>query len=63
MSQMKKFLITCNEGSLSGSGKMQQDIKLVEWALSEDEARHQFNACRTNKVYGRIIKKVEEARS
>mgnify|MGYP001351545749 CR=1 FL=1 len=63
MSQMKKFIIVCNEGSLGGSGKIQKNIRLVEWAISQEDAIDQFNNCRTNRIYGRTVKSVEEARS
>lgn len=62
MSNLKKFSIICNEGSLSGSGKGQKDIKLIEWALDKNEAANQFNNCRANQMYGRRIKSIQEER-
>jgi hypothetical protein len=62
MSNLKKFEIVCNEGSLSGSGSMQPDITLVEWALDKDQAEKQFYSYEITKRYGRRIKSIREAK-
>ena len=60
MSNLKKFEITCNEGSLEGAGNIQREIKIIEWALDEQHARKIFMNNRANQMYGRRIKNVRQ---
>jgi hypothetical protein len=62
MSNLKKFEIVCNEGSLSGHGGMQKEITLIEWALDKSQAEKQFNAYEITKRYGRRIISIRESR-
>lgn len=58
----KTFEIICNEGSLSGSGKRQNDINVRITAVTMDGARKKFEMSKENLVYGRVIKSIREVR-
>jgi hypothetical protein len=58
---LKKFIITCNAGSLSGSGGHGSDIEVIEYARDVKTARSNFNNKPDNNIYGRQIKSIREA--
>jgi hypothetical protein len=60
LSNLKKFEITCNEGSLGGEGHSQADMIVIIWAVDEQHARKIFMNDKANQVYGRRIKKVRQ---
>jgi hypothetical protein len=56
----KKYEITCNEGSLSATGRGQRDITVIVTAVTIDGARRKFEMEEENRVYGRRIKWIRE---
>lgn len=62
MSTLKKFIITCNEGSLSG-GSRGRNMEDIEWALDKHEAKKQFETHPVNRMYGRRVIRITEARA
>lgn len=59
MSTLKKYIITCNEGSLGGGGRG-NTVEIVEWSTDIDAAKRQFNGNQFNRMYGRRIISIKE---
>ena len=61
MSTLKKFIVTCNEGSLSGGrGRTMEE---TEWSTDKEAAKKQFELNPVNQRYGRRVIRITEARA